>query len=98
MRWRERVGRFGIGTDGAARRSGGETIERVRTSPGDWHGSAESGTTHARRPRGKEGPMMSVLQSTGWFAAPNWVFDSDLSWSEKLVYLYLCRRSGPDGS
>ena len=42
--------------------------------------------------------MMSVLQGTGWFAAPNWVFDSDLSWSEKLVYLYLCRRSGPDGS
>jgi DnaD/phage-associated family protein len=40
-----------------------------------------------------------LLHGTGWFAAPNWVFDSDeLNKYEKYVYLYLCRMAGGDGS
>lgn len=37
-------------------------------------------------------------QGTGWFAAPNAVFHRpEIGPYAKLVYLYLCRRGGPDG-
>ena len=42
---------------------------------------------------------MDQLNSTGWFAAPNSIFDfRELSCADKAVYLYLCRRAGPTGS
>src|SRR5690625_861307 len=38
------------------------------------------------------------IDGTGWFAAPNWIFDrDDLRSTDKLVFLYLCRRAGADG-
>lgn len=40
-----------------------------------------------------------VVKGTGWFAAPNFIFDlPDLTAAQRLVYLYLCRRAGPDGT
>ena len=30
---------------------------------------------------------------TGWFKTPNGIFEKDLSRSEKLIYVYLCRCS-----
>ena len=50
---------------------------------------------------GLDGGTASVTaasRGTGWFAAPNEVFDrDDLSAFERLVFLYLCRCLGPDG-
>lgn len=43
--------------------------------------------------------MIEHLTGVGWFAAPNAIFDHDgLTPYEILIYLYLCRRAGPDGS
>lgn len=45
------------------------------------------------------GVATDLINGTGWFAAPNWIFErQDLLHTDKLVYLYLCRRAGPDGS
>lgn len=42
--------------------------------------------------------MTAASRGTGWFAAPNEIFDrDDLSAFERLVFLYLCRCLGPDG-
>jgi hypothetical protein len=42
--------------------------------------------------------MSSARWGTGWFSSPNWIFDrNDLSKHAKLVFLYICRRLGPDG-
>lgn|GEM_PF-4646117 len=39
------------------------------------------------------------MKGTGWFAAPNFIFDlPGLTAAQRLVYLYLCRRAGPDGT
>lgn len=39
------------------------------------------------------------MHGTGWFAAPNFIFDIPaLTAAQRLLYLYLCRRAGPDGT
>lgn len=48
----------------------------------------------------KRGTIMERIhgQGTGWFAAPNTIFHRpEIGPYAKLVYLYLCRRGGPDG-